>query len=354
LAGAPVTLRANVVVRVGDFEVTADFEAPAGAVTAVLGPNGAGKTTVLRCIAGALPIDSGAIELRDEILDAPPDRFVAPDLRRIGIVHQRLFLFPHLSARDNVAFGPRARRSTRTSARTQATDLLTRVGLADQLDQKPSTLSGGQAQRVALARALAADPAALLLDEPFAALDAASRPALRRDVRAFLADFAGPTLLVTHDPIDALALADRVVVLEHGRVTQSGAIADVTARPATRYVADLLGINFLVGRAEGTTIHVDDGPTLVAADENTGPVFVTVAPSAIALHRAEPEGSSRNRWRTQVEHLEPLGQRVRVQLGSPLSLVAEITTQAIGELAVREGDEVWVSLKATEITTYRR
>ena len=233
-------------------------------------------------------------------------------------------------------------------------NLLRRVGLTDHLNAKPATLSGGQAQRVALARALATRPAALLLDEPFAALDAATRPETRRDFRAFLADFAGPTILITHDPIDALTLADRVVVLEEGRVTQTGTMSEATARPRTRYVADLIGLNFLSGQADGTTVQVDGGGVLIAAEPHRGPVVVTVAPGAVALHRRQPEGSARNHWHTRVEHLDIAGQRVRVRVGAPLPLVSEITAAAIAELGIREGDEVWVSVKATEVTVVPR
>ena len=342
------------VLRLGNFELAVDIAAAQGEVTAILGPNGAGKTTLLRCIAGRHAIDDGTIQLSERVLDAPPDRFVAPELRRLGIVHQQLLLFPHLTALENVAFGPRSLGEKKADAHARAADLLGRVGLSVQAGQKPATLSGGQAQRVALARALATNPAALLLDEPLAALDATTRTEVRRDLRTQLEDFAGPTILITHDPIDALALADRVVVLEDGRITQTGTIAEITSRPRTRYVADLIGINFVPGRADGTTIHTDAGTVLTTADSGSGPVFVTIDPSAITLHRNEPEGSARNRWRTTVAHLELMGQRVRVQLGAPLPLVAEVTPDAIAALEIREGDPVWVSVKATEIASYPR
>ncbi len=349
-----MTLRANIRLRLDDFELDVDVAAMPGEVTAVLGPNGAGKTTLLRCITGGLAIDEGSIELGGDVFDAPPDRFVGAASRRLGIVHQQLLLFPHLTALENVAFGPRAMGAKKADAQARAAEFLARVGLSAQVGQKPATLSGGQAQRVALARALAMDPAALLLDEPLAALDATTRTEVRRDLRTLLDDFAGPTILITHDPIDALALADRVVVIEEGRVTQTGTIAEVTSRPRSRYVADLIGSNFIAGRAEGTTIQTDAGMALTAADSGSGPVFVTIDPGAITLHRNEPEGSARNRWQTTVAHLELMGQRVRVQLGPPLRLVAEVTPAAIAALDLRESDPVWVSVKATEIASYPR
>ncbi len=349
-----MTLHAHLGARLGDLDLTVALDAPAGAVTAVLGPNGAGKTTLLRCIAGSLAIDTGEITLGDTVLDRPPDRFVPQEDRRVGIVHQDYLLFPHLTALDNVAFGPRSRGRSRRAAREIAAGLLDRVGVAAHAHRKPGALSGGQAQRVALARALATDPAALLLDEPLAALDAGTRIEVRRDLRRFLDDFAGPTLLVTHDPVDALALADHVAILERGRVTQTGTIADVTAQPRSRYVADLIGTNLVHGTAVGTTITTDAGADLITAEPHDGPVFAVVPPAAVSLHQLEPEGSPRNRWPTTITHVDLLGDRVRVQLAPPLGLVAEITPAAATEMGLREGDPVWATVKATEVTAYPR
>ncbi len=229
---------------------------------------------------------------------------------------------------------------------------MARVGVASQADSRPGALSGGQAQRVALARALATDPDVLLLDEPLAALDAGTRVEVRRDLRRFLAQFRGPTVMVTHDPVDALALADRVAILEAGRVTQTGTIAEVTARPRSRYVADLIGTNLLHGAATGTTILCDNGATLVTAEPHDGAVFATIPPAAVALHAGEPDRSSANRWHTSVEHLDLLGDRVRIRLAAPLGLVAETTPAAVAELEVHEGDALWATVDATEVTAY--
>ena len=347
-----MTIHAAFALRLGTLDLEVALHAPAGAVTAVLGPNGAGKTTLLRAVAGSLAVDAGTIALGERVLDAPPGTFVAPERRRLGIVHQDYLLFPHLTALDNVAFGPRSRGRSRAEARQQARSLLERVGVTSHADARPRALSGGQAQRVALARALATDPAALLLDEPLAALDAGTRVEVRRDLRRYLTDFAGPTLLVTHDPVDALALADHVAILEGGRITQAGTLAEVTGRPRSRYVAELIGTNLVHGTAAGTTITTGTGATLTTADAHEGPVFATVAPAAVALHRHEPEGSPRNRWPTTVRHLDLLGDRVRVGLAAPLELVAEITPAASADLGLREGDPVWVSIKATEVHAY--
>lgn len=349
-----MTVHAAFALRLGELDLDVDMTAPAGTVTAVLGPNGSGKTTLLRAIAGTVAVDSGSISLDGVVLDEPPDVFVPPEARRVGMLHQDYLLFPHLSALDNVAFGPRSRGASSSAARTIARGLLERVGVGSHADAKPRALSGGQAQRVALARALATDPAVLLLDEPLSALDAGTRIEIRRDLRRYLGEFAGSTVMVTHDPVDALALAEHVAILDAGRLTQTGTIDEVTARPRSRYVADLIGTNLVRGTASGTVLHADTGIDLTTAEAASGPVFATIAPAAVALHRQEPEGSPRNRWESRIEHLDLLGDRVRVRLAAPVGLVAEVTPAAVSELALHEGDPVWASVKATEITTYPR
>jgi molybdate transport system ATP-binding protein len=346
-------LIAKVGIRLGDFELDVAVDAPAGAVTAVLGPSGAGKTTFLRCVAGTLAVDHGSIALDGTTLDEPPSVFVVPERRRLGVVHQDYLLFPHLSALENVAFGLRSRGTPAAEARRGAQKWLDRVGMGSAAGSRPRSLSGGQAQRVALARALAPEPAALLLDEPLAALDVSTRAEVRRELAGHLRDFVGPTVLVTHDPVDALALADHVVIVEHGRVTQAGTLAEVTGRPRSRYVADLIGTNLIHGDADGTTITAGEN-VFAIAEPHRGPVFATLAPNAIALHRHEPDGSPRNRWRATVDHLDLLGDRVRVRFATPLDLTAEITPVAAAELDLRPGTEVWASAKATEITAYPR
>ena len=340
--------------QVGGVELDIDLVAEAGKVTALLGPNGAGKTTLLRAVAGTIGLDRGSIVLAGKVLDEPPRCFVPSEDRQLGVVHQDHLLFPHLSALDNVAFGPRCRGQSKALARRSALELLEAVGLGEQARQRPRSLSGGQAQRVALARALALDPVALLLDEPLAALDAATRVEVRRELRRHLVGFAGPTVLITHDAVDAMALADRVAVMENGRITQVDTLAEVMARPRSRYVADLIGTNLLYGPASGTTVTTDQGATLTLAEPHHGDVAVTLAPAAVALHPSPPEGSPRNRWSTTVRHLDLVGDRVRVGLGDPLPLTAEITAAARAELDLHEGDEIWVAIKATEIVPYPR
>ena len=346
-------LAATVRLDLGSLELDVDLEAKAGEVVAILGPNGAGKTTLLRCLAGLQPIDEGRISLGDVILDEPAaDTFVAAEHRPVGVVFQDYLLFAHLSAVDNVAFGLRARRVPRAKAREQANEWLERLGLADHAQHRPSTLSGGQQQRVALARALATNPKLLLLDEPLAALDAATRTTVRRDLRDHLARFDGVRILITHDPLDAYALADRVVIIEAGTVTQTGTLAGIAAHPRSRYVAQLVGTNLLAGTIVGTTFTTATGATLVVDADVAGGAYAAIAPSAIALYRTPPDGSPRNVWQTTIADIDRAFDRVRVSLGDPLPVTAELTTAGLAALGRHPGDAIWASIKATEINTY--
>jgi molybdate transport system ATP-binding protein len=348
-----VTLEARLVRTLGRFELDVELEAKPGEVVALLGPNGAGKSTAFRCLAGLLPLDGGRITLDGAPLDDPgADVFVPPDERPVGVVFQDYLLFPNLTALENVAFGLRARGLARSEARARAGSWLERVGLGDHAGHRPRALSGGQAQRVALARALATEPRLLLLDEPLAALDVGTRGGVRRDLRRHLTTFDGMRLLVTHDPVDAYALADRVVILEAGRVAQTGTLAEVTARPRSRYIADLLGTNLLRGEGRGGALVLVTGAGVVAAEPVTGPTFAVVPPSAVALYLTQPVGSPRNVWPSRVVDVDQQTDRVRVRLEGPVPLVAEITAAALAELALQTGDRVWAAVKATEIATY--
>jgi molybdate transport system ATP-binding protein len=340
-------LDARLVVRRGEFTLDIELTAEPGEVVALLGPNGAGKTTALRALAGLIGLDDGHVTLAGTALGRTP-----PEKRRIGVVFQDYLLFPHLSALDNVAFGPRCRRVPRRLARDQARDWLTRVGLADHVRKKPRQLSGGQAQRVALARALAAEPRLLLLDEPLAALDARTRLETRAQLRGHLASFPGATVLVTHDPLDALMLADRLVIVEDGRVVQTGDAATITAQPRTDYVARLVGLNLFRGRADGATVALADDFALVTATPQEGDVFVAFRPSAVALYPSRPEGSPRNTWPAEVTMVSRHGDALRIELAGPIAVAADVTPAAAVQLDLAPGRQVWASLKATEATAY--
>jgi molybdate transport system ATP-binding protein len=348
-----MSLQARVGLTLGRLELEVEAAVATGELVVLLGPNGAGKTTLLRALAGLVPLDRGRVVLDGQVLDDVAAGVHVPTERRpIGFVFQDYLLFPHLSALENVAFGLRARGAGRAEARRRAAAWLERVGLAGQAGARPRELSGGQAQRVALARAMVGEPRLLLLDEPLAALDAATRTALRRELRRHLAAFAGTRLLVTHDPLEAIALADRLVVLEGGRVTQAGTPDQVRGRPRSRYVAELVGVNLFRGRAGGGAIRLDGGATLVAAGDHHGEVFAAVHPRAVALHRRRPEGTPRNVWAGTADALEVVGDRVRVAVAGPVPVVAEVTPAAAADLRLADGGPVWATVKATEVAVY--
>ena len=324
-----------------------------GEVVALLGPNGAGKTTLLRAVAGLVPFRSGHVRLDGKVLeDTATGEYVPTERRPIGFVFQDYLLFPHLSVLENVAFGLRSRGTSRQAAVEIAMRWLDRVGLKSYAGSKPAELSGGQRQRVALARALAPDPRLLLLDEPLAALDVTTRAEVRRDLKRNLDSFEGIRLVVTHDPIEAVALADRLIVMENGRLVQSGTPAEVTERPRSQYVADLVGVNLLRGEADHGSVKLASGPVLAAAGAELGEVFAVVHPRAVAIHRTHPEGSPRNVWPGRASNIELLGNRVRVRIDGEVPMVAEVTPAALKELNLVEGGDVWLSFKSTDVAVY--
>jgi molybdate transport system ATP-binding protein len=276
-------LDARVRVALGALDLDVALTCAPGEVLGVLGPNGAGKTTLLRALAGLQPIDAGEVRLGGALLEGPGARR-RPEDRGVGVVFQDHLLFPHLSARENVAFGLRARGVPTREARRRAEAWLDRVGLADRAGDRPRALSGGQAQRVALARALVTEPGLLLLDEPLSALDVEARQMIRGELRAQVRAFDGPTLLVTHDPLEALTLADRLAVLEGGRITQTGTPAEIARRPRSPWAARLVGLNLYRGRADGGVVRLD-GHDLTTGGAFEGPAFALVHPRAVALHR---------------------------------------------------------------------
>jgi molybdate transport system ATP-binding protein len=348
-----MSLRADVQLTLGTLDFDAAMDVADGEMLAVIGPNGAGKTTLLRALAGLLALRSGRIAMDDMVLDEPADgRFLPPEKRPIGVVFQDYLLFPHLSALDNVAFGLRSRGASKSDARKRARAWLERVGLDGQAGSRPRALSGGQAQRVALARALVTEPRLLLLDEPLAAVDVSTRAEVRRTLKHALADFPGVRILVTHDPLEAATLASRIIVLEGGKLAQAGSVAEVTARPRSRWVADMLGLNLYQGRSRGTRIEIGPRAELTTATPADGDVFAIVTPNAVTLHRDHPDSSARNVWPGTVDGVDLEGDRVRVHISGILPIVAEVTPAAVAELQLVDGGAVWFTVKATEIAVY--
>jgi len=349
-------LNVDVEVRRGDFVLRAALEAAAGERVGVVGPNGSGKSSLLRAISGLEAIVGGRITLDGRVLADGAVDLPARE-REIGVVFQDHRLFRHLSVRDNVAFGPRSRGVPRSQARARAEEWLTRLDCARFADRRPDDLSGGESQRVALARALAQSPRALLLDEPTAALDAGARVEVRTELLRHLAGLDIPTVLVTHDPIEALVMTDRLIVLENGRVTQTGSPREIAARPLTPYVAGLLGLNLFRGRVVGERVVLDDGGDLVPRTiPRTIPgatrVLVTVPPAAIAVHLERPEGSPRNVWPGRVAAVEPSRDGVRLRVAGPPDAMVDVTVAAVTALDLQPGREVWLSVKASETDCY--
>ncbi|MFJ6779075.1 ABC transporter permease [Streptomyces yangpuensis] len=325
------------------------LRAEPGTTIAVVGENGAGKTTLLRALLGLTPRAHAELRLGDADVTALP-----PHKRQVAWVPQDGALFPHLSALANTAYGLRARRVPRAGARREAQAWLDRLGVGHLAHRKPSQLSGGQAQRVALARALAARPRLLLLDEPLAALDQTTRAHVRHTLRTHLAGFGGVCLIVTHDPVEAVSLADRVLVLADGRALQDAPPAEVSRHPRSPWVARMLGRNAWPGIASADGLTLAAGGRLVVAEALTegAQALAIIAPEAVSVHRDRPGGSPRNVWPGTVREITAVGSRLRVLIGSAEApdLVAEITPDAAAELGLADGSEVWTSVKATEVT----
>ena len=338
----------------GEFTLRVALSAAPGEVLGVLGPNGSGKSTLLAAVAGLIPVSSGQILLNGKVVDdAATGAFLEAADRPVGFVFQDYRLFPHLSVLDNVAFSPRARGVSRHDARDAATRWLTRLGLTEFTTRRPADLSGGQAQRVALARALAGDPALLLLDEPLSALDARTRLDVQTELNRHLTDFAGPCLLVTHDPLEALVLADRLLVLEDGRIVQEGSPAHVASRPATEYVAKLVGLNLYHGTVDGPEVRLRGGGTFVVPDHGQhGDVLVALRPSAVTISNEHPHTSARNTWPATIVGLTLLTDRVRIDLDGAPSALVDVTPAAVSELELRSGGQVWLAAKATDLSVY--
>jgi molybdate transport system ATP-binding protein len=351
----------DVAVRRGGFEVRADFGAAAGETVALLGPNGSGKSSLVSCIAGLLRPMEGSVSLSGTVLDEANVRHVPPERRPIGVVFQDLLLFPHLSAIENVAFPLQARGVSKPEARQRATMLLERLGVAGRAAARPPDLSGGEAQRVALARALVVEPALLLLDEPLSALDVGARVRARDLIREELARFPGVRIIVTHDPVEASELADRLVVLEGGRVTQIGTPDDIRTAPRSRYAAALVGVNAFHGLLEPTeagagTLATDEGDIVVAWADSVEPgeVIGLLKPSDVTVSLEQPIGSARNVFRGRIASVSIEGERARLRIATTPPLVAELTLGSVERLGLREGTTVWASFKAFEVQIVSR
>jgi molybdate transport system ATP-binding protein len=376
-------LDAHLVVRRGDFVLDVALHLEPGEVVAVLGPNGSGKSTLLGAVAGLIRPESGTVVVGNRVLTragggggGTGDAFVAPERRGVGLLGQEPLLFPHLDARDNVAFGLLAHGARRAAAHRDATKWLAAVGLSGLERRKSTELSGGQQQRVALARALAAQPEVLLLDEPLAALDVQTAALMRQLLRERLrnpgagSDETGTraplaTVLVTHDVLDAVVLADRVVILHDGRAVDEGPAARVLGQPRNRFAAALAGVNLVTGVFDGggTTdarVRLPDGRIFAGASRGSAatpgdPAAVTFRPSAVSVastppHASELESGSVNHWQATIAGLEPSAGGVLCRLAGDQEIVAELPPMLVAELALEAGTPVWFAVDQSAVT----
>jgi len=355
-----MSLAVDILVRRGSFDLRAALSARPGETVALLGPNGSGKSTLVHAVAGLIRPSEGEITLDGDTLDDAARRLHRPARGRpVGVVFQDLRLFPHLTAVENVAFPLRAAGVRRAEARRRAHSLLEDLGVAHRGDARPSGLSGGEAQRVALARALAESPRLLLLDEPLSALDVRARAEIRSLLRRTLAGFEGIRVLVTHDPVEAMTLADRLVLIEDGRLTQVGTPEEIRAAPRTHYAAELVGVNLFAGRLVALEpgvgrLETPDGEVVVPwPEEASGPTEGAIGllrPADVSLHVARPEGgSARNVLEGMITSVTDEGERARVRIASSPPVVAEVTSGSARALRLREGTRVWASFKALEV-----
>ncbi|MGP6169775.1 ABC transporter ATP-binding protein [Microbacterium sp. A204] len=351
-------LTADVRARVGGFALDAAIRAEPGEILAILGPNGAGKSTLLGAIAGHVRDVTGAISLGDIELHAADGRRVPPEHRRVGLLGQRSILFPHLSVLENVAFGPRSQGMRRSDARAEAGRLLEEVGLAGFESRRPSQLSGGQQQRAAIARALAANPGALLLDEPFAGLDAQTAAHARRLI-AELRDRRGiPMILVTHDVLDAVVLADRTTVLQGGAVVQDGTTRDVLGHPGSAFVAALAGVNLVSGRAdfEGRLVlDAAEGPALllpaVEGAREGDELSAAFAPGAVRVRNSDaPRPDAAIGWTGSVHTLEPIPGGIRITTTEHPEIAVDCSSSAAVEVGLRPGARLSFALLPTDVS----
>lgn len=346
-------LRARLADRDADF----DLELASGDVVAVLGPNGAGKSTLLSLIAGLVAPDEGRIAVGERVLtDTGAGVFVPAHERGVAMLAQQPMLFPHMTVAANVAYGPRCRGISRADARDVARRWLAAVDAESLARRRPRELSGGQAQRVAIARALATEPGVLLMDEPMAALDVAVAPALRRLLRDILHADRRTAVIVTHDILDALAIATTVIVVDRGRIVERGTVREVLTAPRSDFAARVAGVNLVSGTvvepgvirtARGDRVFGVGGPEVGTA------AVAIFSPTAVSIDTRTPHGSPRNVFRTTVTALDVHGATVRVRGGDQpdgsSALVAEVTPAAVAELDLTPGREVYFVVKAVEV-----
>lgn len=342
-----------------EFQVDVDVSFPRG-TTVVLGASGQGKTTILNMIAGITRPDHGSISIDGRNLFCAESEIDVPlEERNIGYVFQDFLLFPHLSTYENIAYGLRARGVSRSVVAGSVGRELERFGLGALSEAKPAKLSAGQRQRVALARALVTAPCVLLMDEPLSALDVELRGRVRAELRETIHELGIPVILVSHEPQDATGLAQRIIVVERGRVAQAGGYDDLLSRPSSRFVAEFVGANAFSGIVESqdgmglAQIRLSGGKTISApyAEQGAG-VLVVIYPRDVLLLHSLEAGSARNVLRGTIRGIHLLADhaRVTVDIGAPI--VAEVSRAALAGLSLKQGDDVYIAVKAVAVRVF--
>lgn len=337
----------------------ARFRCEAKKCTVLIGPNGSGKSTTLSAVIGLLQPCSGDIVVNETVWFSHDRRVnLSPQSRKVGWVPQGLGLFPHMSVFANVMFGTkRNSNSNKKGNRARVDALCEELNISQFRDRKPGSLSGGEQQRVALARALAGQPDVLLLDEALSAIDVENRSKLRVYIQNYILRSEIPTLMVTHDPVEALLFGDHIVVMEKGAISQQGCRTDVASRPRSSFVASTLGLNYY-----RVCIDAVSSPTLarsttlifvVVATEFVGAGHVVFSPSDVTLSVARPSGSSRNVFEAKVLAVIELPGRVRVILDAGEPIIAEVTTTSSKLLGVEPGKRFFCAVKSTSVVLYR-
>lgn len=341
--------------RLRDFTLSVALEVRPGESVALVGPTGCGKTTLLRTVVGTVRPDAGRIIMAGQTwFDAEKRTNLPPERRHTGYLPQEYGLFPHLTVAENVAYGARARGLSRAEALAVAHDLAEQLGIAELAHERPGRLSGGQRQRVALARALASKPQVLLLDEPLTALDMQTRASVRIFLKGLVEQLGLPTVVVTHDPVDALTLGTRIAVMRDGQLAQVGTRDQILDAPRDPFVADFLGLNLFYGQAtvlpDGLTRIAVGSTELFSADQASGEIAAVVLPTDVTLSREPVAGSALNVLRGHIEAVTYLGPTVRVTIRSgELLLAAEVTFHSAQAMALAPGEVVYASFKATSL-----
>lgn len=368
-----MTLDVDIRTHVGSFTLEAALTARSGEVVAVLGPNGSGKSTLLGTIAGHVPASSGRIELAGRLLEGRPSDsadthiWLPPERRRVALLGQRAMLLPHLTVLENVAFGPRAQGVPRATARERAAAWLDEVGMGEFAQRRPAELSGGQQQRVALARSLAAEPDALLLDEPFTSLDTQTAAQARRLIAEQRDRVGVPMILVTHDPMDAVVLAERTVVLREGQVEQQGTTAEVLGHPRSQFVAAMAGVNLIAGTADAEGMLRSDGGTGAGGSSSSSMRWsgrgeeltsgtagsCVFAPGSVRIHKDEQvamAASTTNRWSGAVAMMEPVPGGIRLFTAEHPHIAVDCPSTTALALGIRPGVRLSFSIDADDVS----